>query len=309
MVLATANQVNPSYSPPVSLLATLGALPIGFWTYLGYNQSVNLSGETKRPTKSQPLAILVSLFSTWFVYALAFRRFYDVVGWDFNNAVNTLSGTPQYNLPAPPTFNFFVGLLAANPVINVILGVSFILWVFMLIGPLFLLTSRWIFGWSFNRVAPEAFAKVNNRGSPWVAVLISALVAQVFLTLYTYTTALSILNYTIMAAIYAFIGGFTALLFAYRRKETFNSSPRMVTRKIGTIPVLSIIGLIVIIFYGFVIYFGILTPAFSGPTGLSSYALIIAVYLGGVVIYLISKFVRRRQGIDLGLVSKQVPPE
>jgi amino acid transporter len=309
MILNSAKQANPSYSPPVSIMATVGALPLGFWALFGYNQSVNLSGETKRPTRSQPLAVLVALFSTCLVEVLAFSRFYDVVGWDFNNAVSTLSGTPQYNLPAPPTFNFFVGLLTTNPVINVLIGLSFILWIFTLVGPLFLITSRWMFGWSFNRVAPAAFARVNNNGAPWVAVLISAAVAEVFLTLYAFTSVLGILNYTILAAIYAFIGGFTAVLFAYRKKTAFESSPSIVKRRIGAIPLLSILGLVVIIFYGFVIYFGILTPAFSGPTGTSSYELIAAVYGGGVVIYLISKFIRRRQGIDLGFISREIPPE
>lgn len=51
--------------------------------------------------------------------------------------------------------------------------------------------------------------------------------------------------------------------------------------------------------YGFVIHFDILKPAFSGLIEPSSYELITAVYLGRVLMYLISKFVRRREGLDL----------
>jgi APA family basic amino acid/polyamine antiporter len=297
--------------PAVSILASITALPLGFWAFVGYNQSVVLAGETKSASKSQPIAILLSLFLTWAIYASAFRRFYDVVGFNFNSAVAYLYyvAPSKYPLPVPPTFNFFVSLLTNNPIISILIGISFILWIFMLIGPLFLQSSRYLFNWSFNRVAPAAFGSVNNRGSPQVAVLISAAVAELFLGLYVYSGVLGIVNYTMIWAIIFCIDGFAMLLFPFRRKDLFNLAPGFVKAKIGPVPLLTIFGAINIAFFAFIVYFSILTPAFSGPVGLGSYSLIVGIFLSGIIIYSLAYAIRKRQGIDISAISKEIPPE
>jgi amino acid transporter len=257
------------------------------------------------------MAVLASLFLTWVVYAIAFQRFYDIAGWDFTNAVGYLfnAAPSQYTLPVPPTMNFFIDLLTNNVFVNVLIGASFILWIFMLVGPEFLTTSRYMFAWSFSRVLPEAFAKVDSRGSPWAALLLSGVLSEIFLALYAFTPVLGLVNYTITYAIVFLVVGLAAALFPFLKKSTFESAPKFVKSRLGGFPVLTIFGIIDMILFGSIFIISLENSAFSGPLGLSSYALILTMFFSGVIIYAIAYLVRKRQGIDFSMISKEIPPE
>ncbi|MGO9646118.1 MAG: APC family permease [Candidatus Bathyarchaeia archaeon] len=298
--------------PAYSVAASVTALPLGYWAYVGYNQSVwGVGGEVKNPSKSQPIAVLTSLFLTWAVYAFAFQRFYDIAGWNFTNAVGYLFNVApsQYVLPVPPTMNFFIGLLTNNVLVNVLIGISFILWIFMLVGPSFLTTSRYMFAWSFSRVLPEVFAKVDSRGTPWASLLLSGILAEIFLALYAFTSVLGLVNYTITYAIVFLVVGLAASLFPFRKKDTFESAPGFVKARLGGFPVLTIFGIIDMILFGAIFIISLENPAFSGPLGLSSYALILTMFFSGVLIYVVAYLARKKQGIDFSMISKEIPPE
>ena len=310
LIIDTAKQAGGTI-PVMALIPTITALPLGYWAYVGFVNSAYVGGEVKTPNKNQPLAILGALLVAWFVYVLMFWKFYDVVGWDFTNSVSYLfySAPDKYMLPVPPTLNFFVGLVTANPIVNGLIGLSFILWIFMLVGPIPLIVSRCMFSWAFTRIMPESFAKVSKRGSPWVTVILSGIFSEIFLTVYVYTNYLNLVNYTIIWAIIFFIGGISAILLPYTKKSLFDASPGIVKKKIAGVPLLVIAGIINEILFGFTIIFSIMNPAFSGPTGPSAYALIGVMFGTGILIYAISHFVRKHQGIDLTMVWKEVPPE
>jgi amino acid transporter len=297
--------------PTMALVPTLMALPLGYWAFVGFANSAYVGGEVKTPGRTQPLAIMGTLLLSGAVYAVMFWKFYDVVGWDFTTAVAYLyySAPSQYPLPSPPVLNFFVGLVTANPYVSLLIGISFILWTFMLVGLGPLIPSRCMFTWSFARITPEALAKVDKRGSPWVTVVVSGLIAELFLYLFTYTNMLDLVNYTIIWAIIFFIGGISAILLPYTKKSLFDASPGIVKKKIAGFPLLVIVGIMNEVLFGFIIYFSIINPAFSGPTGASAYGMIATIFLSGIVVYIISHYVRKRQGIDLALVWKEVPPE
>jgi len=310
LIIDTAKTAGGSW-PAMALVPTLMALPLGYWAFVGFANSAYVGGEVKTPGRSQPLAIIGTLLMSGFVYAVMFWKFYDVVGWDFTNAVAYLyfSAPSSYNLPSPPVLNFFVGLMAGNPYVNILIGVSFILWIFMLVGLGPLVPSRCMFTWSFTRIMPEALAKVDKRGSPWVTVAASGILAEVFLYLFTYTAVLNLVNYTIIWAIIFFLGGISAILFPYTKKALFEASPGIVKKRIGGIPLLVIAGIINECLFGFTIIFSIINPAFSGPSGASAYEMIGTIFISGIVVYLIAHFIRKNQGVDLALVWKEVPPE
>jgi len=308
LILDTAREAGATL-PAMSLAATVTSLPLGYWAYVGFANSAWVGGEVKTPSRSQPLAILGALLIAWAIYASMLWKYYDVVGWDFNNAIAYLyfAAPDKYVLPAPPTMNFFVGIVTPNPYVNGLIGASFILWIFMLAIPL--LTSRCMFSWAFNRVMPEALARVDKRGSPWVSLIVSGILGQIFLTLFAYTTLLNLVNYTIIWAIMFFIGGLSAITLPYKRKDLFDASPGIVKKRIAGAPVLVISGIMNAVLFGFIIIFSIINPAFSGPSGPSAYTLVATIFVSGIVVYLVSKAIRKRQGIDLELVWKEVPPE
>jgi len=103
------------------------------------------------------------------------------------------------------------------------------------------------------------------------------------------------------------VPGIATMIFPYKMKELFESSPGWMRSKIGGIPVLSIVGLLTTISFA---YIGYLAISNSLIVTLTSYGALIAlgVIVGCVVIYYASKSYHKRQGLDTDLAFKEIPP-
>jgi len=103
------------------------------------------------------------------------------------------------------------------------------------------------------------------------------------------------------------VPGIATMIFPYKMKELFESSPGWMRSKLGGIPVLSIVGLLTTISFA---YIGYLAISNSLIVTLTSYGAVIAlgVIVGCVVIYYASKSYHKRQGLDTELAFKEIPP-
>jgi amino acid transporter len=100
-----------------------------------------------------------------------------------------------------------------------------------------------------------------------------------------------------------------AMIFPFKRKEIFDASPSIVRSRVGGIPVISILGAVAAFFSLYAAYYA-LTTSVMGPLNEGSYGLIAGVFLLGVIIYHVARAYRlSKDGIDLGLLIKQIPPE
>lgn len=282
------------------------AIPLGYWMFMGYYASAHISGEIKEPSRGLPISIIGSLLFAWVLYTINIQLFYNVVGWKMTHAIAYLTYIrPEGNpLPYDPYFNLMIGILAGNPVINAIIGISFILWSMFVPVVVFIQATRYAFTWAFYRIAPEKMASVNERyHSPWVAILVTALGTWLFMLIYTLTPFFKVvLKYTLMNSIIFFIIGICAILLPLRKKELFEASPPIVKKKILGIPLIWIGAIVNSILYALVIY-----SSFSMK--LEYWSFVIIVFLPGLIIYYIAKAIRKRQGIDLGLSFREIPPE
>ena len=298
--------------PPASLIATILSIPIGYWVYIGFTYSVYIGGEVKEPQKNQNRAILLSLLFGFIFYAATFGAYYNVVGSNFNDAIAYLNlNNPSANpIPVPPVVNFFAGILAGNPILNALVGVSFFLWTYLLLIVMMTICVRNVFAWSFDHVIPEKLSAVSKHGQPWVASVTIAFVAWVLMGLYVFTPFfIYVVNYTVIFSICFWITGVSALVFPYVRKDMFDAAPEVVKRKILGIPVVSIAGLISVILFSLILYSSFALPAFSGPVGPYATGFVVGIYAAGVLIYYAARSYRKRAGIDLDLLHKEVPPE
>jgi hypothetical protein len=101
---------------------------------------------------------------------------------------------------------------------------------------------------------------------------------------------------------------FAAAIFPFRRKDIVSSSPKIVTAKVGSIPVLTIVGVIGIFASLFISYSTIL-PAFSGfPINPIYVVSMVFVMVALLVIYAISYFYQKSRGIPVDLASIELPP-
>jgi hypothetical protein len=97
-----------------------------------------------------------------------------------------------------------------------------------------------------------------------------------------------------------------AILFPFRMKHTFESSPANI--RVGGIPLISIAGVISLAFISLIQYFWMTNPLY-GANFPAVWLSIDAVLVVGLVIYVVSEYHRERNGIDLSLAFKEIPPE
>jgi hypothetical protein len=102
-----------------------------------------------------------------------------------------------------------------------------------------------------------------------------------------------------------FLPGITAALLPYRRKDIYEASP--IKREIIGIPIITIFGVIEAAFVVAIAYIFIAYPQFGIST---PYALFLnfGMIAVGFVLYWIIRFIRARQGVDIDLAFKEIPP-
>ena len=293
--------------------ALLLAIPIGYYIYIGFTYSTYIGGEVKEPARTQPRVIVATLAFAAVMYLLCLWRFYEIVGRDFINSVvflndNTDAGS---GLPVDPVLNLFTGIMTGSTVLNVIMALSFFLWNFMLLFVIAMVCTRNLFAWSVDRVLPDAVTRVDSRfHAPWVATLIIVAAAEILLALYVFTSVFdNVSNYIVLFSIAFWMASFAAILLPYRRPEIFAASPAHVQRRVGGVPVITLLGIGNLVLFSMVLYSAFKLPAFSGPTGTGAVLFVIGIYVSGALIYFGAKAIQRRRGIDLDLLYREIPPE
>ena len=296
-----------------TFVGALLAIPLGYWIYIGFTYSAYIGGEVKQPSKTQPRMILATLGFAYAVYMLIFWRYYDVVGQDFTNAVVYLDGNTDAGsgIPVSPVLNFFAGIMTDSTILNVLIGLSFILWHVLLLFVIGMICTRNLFAWSFDGVAPRQLATVGERThAPWVSAIVITAVAAVLLALYVFTDFFTIVvNYIVIFSIAFWMASFAAILLPYRRPELFSQAPEAVRRKLGGIPVITLLGFGNLGLFTLILVASFKTPAFSGPTGGRAIAFVVGIYVVGAILYFVSRAVQKRRGVDLDLLFKEIPPE
>lgn len=300
---------------------TIGATLVGsiftMTNFLGFFSSSYFAGEVKRVARSQVIAMFGSLL---FLMAIAFLVYYSVyysAGSNFLNAISNLAGTGSaaYTLPAPPVLNFLVVFASPNPYVIVLSGLALLatglggatLFAFVCV--------RNLFAWSFDRITPSALTKLDSRrGAPYVAVAVMLVLAILFSAVYYFTDFFSFYLYATLNLFIVFIMvSIAAILFPYKLKSVFESAPGLVSKKIGNIPVISILGVIGVIvnaYFGYQSTTPAITPLPNGTTlTILAYASVPLTIIAAFVIYGISYYVRKSEGIQLGLAFKEIPPE
>jgi amino acid transporter len=292
--------------------AVLLALPLGYWVYIGFTYSAYVGGEVKEPQKTQTYGILGSLAFGFILYMIIMGVYYEVVGTEFNNAAAFL----EYNTDASPlpvfgVLNFFAGLLTSNPILLVLMSISFFLWYYLLLHVMVTICVRNMFAWSFDQIMPVGLTKVTDKSrSPWMATVVVAFLAWVLLWASIFTPLFDfIFNYIAIFAIAFWITSFAAILLPYRKPELFESAPDMVKRKVWGIPLITIAGVVNFVLFSLILYSSFTLPSFAGPVGPTAIAFVLGIYIVGLIVYFVVASVRKRQGINLNLLYSEIPPE
>ena len=279
-------------------------------SFIGYANSAYFAGEVKGdPRKSQGLAIFVSPIIFAFLIYILYASIYNVFGHDFLVASALLFVNGKSPLPSIPSPAYLISFITSNPILAVLVPLGLVLNNIGFAIVYFFVPTRNIFAWAFDRVIPVKFASVNKRGVPIYAVLVYAIIAYFSLWVTVYTTWFSYLYYAnfgwwiavaiVMAA---------AAIFPFKRKDIFGSSPKIVTYKLGPVPLLTIVGVVGIFLSLFISYSTIL-PSFNGfPINPIYVVSMLFVMVAALIVYAISYFYQKSRKVPVDLASKELPP-
>ncbi|MGC2288489.1 MAG: amino acid permease [Thermoplasmata archaeon] len=283
-------------------------------SFIGYANSSYYGGEIRgNPTRTQGLAIFGAPLIFAALIAGLYAATYATFGRNFLIGVSVTFVTPGNTLTAIPSPLFLVSyLLHGDPVLAGFLAFGLILTFFGFSLVYFIIPTRNLFSWSFDRILPTAFATVNRNGVPWVAVIALAVASLIVVYVGVYTTLLSYLSYSNfgfwLAVGLVCLGG---ALFPFLRPQMFQSAPRIVRARIGRVPVITIVGIASWISAWFVSY-AASTASYVEPSGAYSYAYLVflpIVFVIGVVLYWVSRAIQMSRGVPMDLINKELPPE
>ena len=298
---------------PFSVSMSVAALPIVYATMAFPNSAVYTAGEIKQPLRSMPislgLGVLVICISTY----LMARVTYGIFGFGFIQATAFygFSGASGYPLPAPPFTNLFFGILFPNGLLNAFMLISAVSWELILMITNAFIASRLLFSLAFDRVIPAGFADISERfHTPVKANIIALIGAFLFLVATAYSFLGAYVNSIVGWTSVYLIVMLTCVLFPFLKKQLFESFPESAKRRVGGFPLMSIAGIFGTIALVIVFYYLFNSPVVGISSGsLLGTGIVILVYVLSFVLYYGAKAFRKRQGLDLSFVFKEIPPE
>lgn len=296
------------------LTATLPAAVVAFYA-TGYTVwSIYIAGEVKGSgsRNRQLLAMGIPMVLNAVVLIIMVVLMFRTVGSEFiSSASYVYNYVPDsYPLGVPPMVNFFASLLSGNDLLNVVIGLSWVVWPVAMALLIMVGYSRLLFAWSFDGVLPRALSDVSERThSPLKAVFVSFVAAWIGLWL-TINVAqfLTFLAFSLLLSlVFWFSVAVAGAALPFRLPRVFEASPAR--RRIGGIPVITLAGLVLAVWVLAEFYWALTVPGLFIPNATDGLLVTGGVMAIGAAIFVVSWYVRKSRGIDPNFVYKEIPPE
>ena len=303
---AAPNFFNGNATLP-TLFSIQGFMMWNFW-------SVYMSGELKSASnRRRQLSVMFGALG-WdtILLVIGVLLLFRVAGYNFVYALNAASSA--YKIPSGPFYPFLASLVFNTPVLTILIMGSFLFWSLPSMIANTFMPIRSFFAWSFDRLMPESLANINERThSPVIAIIVTNVIIAALVVWSVLGNQFQlVLGLIVLAgALAVIIVGLAAIALPIRRPDLYQGSPANV--KFLGIPVLWIVGPLSIAEFIFIIWISFQYPALV-MAGNSADAWWIPAWLGGLIVggallYYVPRFIRAQQGVNIGFVYKELPPE
>lgn len=297
--------------------AVIAAIPLGIFNMTGLTFGAYTAGEIKSANKTFRNASFAAVaFITVFILVsyLAMRHFVTYKFMAGSSGLNSADPTTYAKYSSAPTSfaGVFDGALTADPVTRIIVAISLLSGLFSAALATFLPASRLLFAFSFDRLLPNWMADVNPRlASPVKALAVVFVLAVGLSALAVYTTALTVVaNALLVFCVFWFATSLAAAVLPYVRPQLYASSPKMVSGKVGGIPLITIVAGLSALIVAFLFVIVAKDHRLSGDFPVQSVIALAIIALFGPVAYVVAKFrLKQREGINLDLAMRELPPE
>ena len=210
-----------------------------------------------------------------------------------------------------PWITFYAAVL--KPSFILILFVAFT-WFYTLINlaqTYFFYCSRIVFAWSFDRLIPEKVCYIHpTLHSPIIAILIIALIAEVgVIDAATGGVMGAQLNFVFFAVCTQLVPVLAITIFPFTKPDLFENSSAFVKRKIGNIPVITIVGSITMLYLLWMIIASFMYPAVGGRISGGTLGTLASFVISGLIVFYVARAYRMsKEGIDINWTFQSVPP-
>jgi amino acid transporter len=298
---------------------TMLLVPVMMFFILWPNWGTTLYGEIRGASDFR--RVLTGMFGGLWITVLltvVFLLLIDkTIGWAFyqnSNQLNyqafILNPAAKTVLPIWPYPVLFAAWLVHNTAFQVILILVMSLWFFGWVGTLFLSSTRVIFAAAFDRVLPDRAAEVSEkRKVPIYSLILMLLPAVALSAVYAYNSTFVTYTYdaTLVIAVTFLFSAIAVVLLPFIKKDLWQASPASRIRILG-VQVVPVAGWVTIGLLGFNLYEWFSNASY-GINYKPSLLFMLGMYVLAVVVYAVAYLVRKRQGIDLSLINKEIPVE
>jgi basic amino acid/polyamine antiporter, APA family len=310
------------YTSPAFGFSPLGAslllVPMMMFYILWPNWGSTLYGEIRGASDFK--RVFAGMFTgLWITVALSVIFLLVVAktfGNDFYNNANALYWSAFYGgktAPAIPIWPYpvmFAGWLVHNAVFQVALILVMSLWFIGWVGTLFLSSTRVIFAAAFDRVLPDRAAEVSEkRKVPFYSLILMLLPAVALSAVYAYSLKFETytLDATLVIAITYLFSAIAVVILPWRKPDLWRASPASRIKIFG-VQIVPVAGVVTIGLLVYNLYEWFSNDAY-GVNNHDSLYFMGALYVLAILVYVVARIVRTRQGIDLSLINKEIPVE
>jgi basic amino acid/polyamine antiporter, APA family len=312
-----AAAVKSGYIAPALSFGPLGPtmllVPMMMFYLLWPNWGTTLYGEIRGASDFRRVftGMFAGLWTTVLLSVVFLLLFAKTFGWAFYQNVNAQwIGAGKAALPVFPYPVLMASWLVHNTAFQIILLLLMSLWFFGWVGTLFLSSTRVIFAAAFDRVLPDAAAQVSEKRRVPVASLVLMLLPAVGLgAVYAFnsTFASYTLDATLVIAVTYLFSAIAVVVLPLRKPDLWFASPASKMKVLG-VPIVPVAGVVTIALLVYNLYEWLSNDLYGVNHG-GSLIYMGAMYVLAILIYVGARVIRNRQGIDLGLINKEIPVE
>lgn len=296
-------------NPNVGLM-TLAGLIMGFWIFYGYYIPTFFAGEVKQADSTLISGSWASLIVTWAIFVVGTLLLQRLVPLEWIAAESYLSQSGYEGLTMPWIIFYAAILRPSFPLLLIVL----LGWVYTLINlaqTYFFYCSRIIFAWSFDRLIPERVCFIHpTLHSPIVAITIITIIAEIGVIDAALGGVMGAqLNFVFFAVCTQLVPVLSMTLFPYLKPDLFENSSAFVRRKVGNVPVITIVGAITLAYLLWMIIASFAFPAVGGRIGAGTLGTLAAFVISGLIVFYVARSYRlSKEGIDIKWTFQSIPP-
>ncbi len=286
-------------------------IPFLFFFNLWSNWGATLYGEVRGASdfRKNIKAMGGALLATTAVAAIFLALFARTFGWSWYQASNAAYWSGKGPLGVFPYPGTLVAFFTGNEALQFIIVGLLALWFFGWVGTVFLSSTRVVFAAAFDRVLPEAAAKITSGGVPTGALALMLVPSIPISYFYAYDTRFNHWTFdaTLVIAITFLGSAIAAAVFPWRWPDIYRASP-IAKYRVAGIPLITFAALMFTAILVFALYKWFQDSIYGVNLRASEWYML-GLYVAAALIYAISWLYRRSQGMNLGMVYGEIPAE